>query len=132
MLILKANGWLRNLYAKKMKAQKFEPLAGKVICTASIAGIAVDGAICVYSISKAGVIALMHCLARNLAPKITVNAISPGYHVTGIHGDSEEVMRFTMEDGHVKTPLNRLGTVLDIANVAVFFSFPLFKLYNRA
>ncbi|RZN67010.1 MAG: SDR family oxidoreductase [Candidatus Methanolliviera hydrocarbonicum] len=119
---LKGQWLVAKFVCQKMKSQKFEPLAGKVICTASIAGIVADGAICVYSISKAGVIALMQCLARNLAPKITVNAISPGYHVTGIYEDSEEVMRFTMEEGHVKTPLNRLGTVLDIANVAVFLA----------
>jgi len=119
---LKGQWLVAKFVCQKMRAQNFEPLAGKVICTASIAGIVVDEAICEYSISKAGIIALMHCLAKSLAPKITVNAISPGYHVTGIYGDSEEIMRATMEDGHVKTPLNRLGTVLDIANVAVFLA----------
>jgi len=53
-----------------------------------------------------------------------VNAISPGYHVTGIYNNSEEAMRVTMDDGHVKTPLNRLGTVEDVANLSVFLASP--------
>jgi NAD(P)-dependent dehydrogenase (short-subunit alcohol dehydrogenase family) len=64
-------------------------------------------------------------LAQSLAPKITVNALSPGYHVTGIYNNSEDAMKSTMDDGHVKTPLNRLGTIQDVANVSVFLASPL-------
>jgi NAD(P)-dependent dehydrogenase (short-subunit alcohol dehydrogenase family) len=110
--------------AKKMKRQKFDdtPLSGKIICTASIAGMVVDAKIPAYSISKAGVIAMMQLLARTLAPKITVNAVSPGYHVTGIYLNSEEDMKVTMKMGNVKTPLNRIGTVNDVVNVMLFLA----------
>ncbi|MEJ2277165.1 MAG: SDR family oxidoreductase [Candidatus Lokiarchaeota archaeon] len=107
---------------RKMKRQDFEPIAGKVICTASIAGMIVDAKIPEYSISKAGVIALMHLLARSLAPKITVNSVSPGYHVTGIYDNREDIMTMTMKEGNVKTPLNRLGTVQDVVNVMLFLA----------
>jgi NAD(P)-dependent dehydrogenase (short-subunit alcohol dehydrogenase family) len=109
---------------KRMKKQTFEPLAGKVIHTASIAGVKVDGGNPIYSISKAGIIAMMQLLAQSLAPKITVNAISPGYHLTGAYRNNLDVMKMTMDEGHVKTPLKRLGIVEDVVNVVVFLASP--------
>ncbi|TXT56383.1 MAG: 3-oxoacyl-[acyl-carrier-protein] reductase FabG [Promethearchaeota archaeon] len=111
--------------SRRMKKQKFTPIAGKIICTASIAGMVVDAGLPAYSISKAGVLALMQLLARTLAPKMTVNAISPGYHVTGIYNNEFQTMKITMDLGHVKTPLNRVGTVDDIVNVSLFLASPL-------
>ena len=117
--------WLVSKYAcKQMKRQKFEPLAGKVIHTASIAGMVVDNKICVYSLSKVGVIAMTRMLAQSLAPKITVNSISPGIHPTGIYMNSEETALFKIEEGNVKTPLNRLGTVDDVVKVVSFLASP--------
>jgi NAD(P)-dependent dehydrogenase (short-subunit alcohol dehydrogenase family) len=114
--------WLVAKYiCKKMKRQKFEPLVGKVICTASAAGMVMNPKLCAYSISKAGVIALMQLLAKTLAPRITVNAISPGYHVTGIY-KTYEAMKATMDDGNVKTPLNRVGTIEDVVKVMIFLA----------
>ncbi|MHA1148015.1 MAG: SDR family NAD(P)-dependent oxidoreductase [Promethearchaeota archaeon] len=107
---------------KKLKRQKFKPISGKIIHTASIAGMIPDNKIPAYSIAKAGIIAMVKLLAQSLAPKVTVNAISPGYHVTGIYNNSEEAMLMTMKDGHVKTPLNRLGTVDDVVNVSIFLA----------
>ncbi|MGV9174000.1 MAG: SDR family NAD(P)-dependent oxidoreductase [Promethearchaeia archaeon] len=121
---LKGQWLVSKFICKQMKKQDFEPLAGKVIHTASIAGMVVDVKLCAYSIAKAGVIAMMQTLARTLAPDITVNSISPGYHVTGIYNNSEDVMKFTMEDGNVKTPLNRLGTVEDVVKVSLFLASP--------
>ncbi len=109
---------------RKMKAQEFKPLAGKMIHTASIAGMVCDPAIPVYSLTKTAIIAMVQILAKDLAPKITVNAISPGFHVTGIYKNSEETMKFTMHDGNVHTPLNRLGTVDDIVNLVSFLASP--------
>jgi len=94
---LKGQWLVSKFVCKRMKKQDFEPIAGKVIHTASIAGMKVDNK----------------------------NAISPGYHVTGIYNNSEEAMRMTMEDGHVKTPLNRLGTIEDVVNVSLFLASPL-------
>lgn len=122
---LKGQWMVSKFVAKRMKKQTFEPLRGKIIHTASIAGIKVDNAIPVYSISKAGIIAMVQLLAQSLAPRITVNAISPGYHVTGIYKNSEETMTSTMAQGHVKTPLNRLGTIDDVVNMSLFLASPL-------
>ena len=117
--------WLVDKFVcRKMNRQKFEPLKGKVIHTTSIAGMVVDLDIPVYSIAKAGIIALTQLLAKSLAPHITSNAISPGYHVTGVYGNREDIMVQTMTDGHVKTPLNRIGTVEDVVGLMLFLASP--------
>lgn len=76
---------------------------------------------CNYCSSKAGVINLTKCLALELAPRIRVNCIVPGFIGT------EEVM--TRYDLHNKdkydaavegTPMRRLGTPEDIFNTAQF------------
>jgi NAD(P)-dependent dehydrogenase (short-subunit alcohol dehydrogenase family) len=123
-LNLKGQWLVAKEVCKKMKKQKFEPLAGKVIHTASIAGVRVDNGTPVYSVSKAGIIAMMQSLAQSLAPKITVNAISPGFHLTGAYKNRLDVMKMTMDEGHVKVPLNRYGTVEDVVNVSVFLASP--------
>ncbi len=123
-LNLKGQWLVAKEVCKRMKKQNFEPLAGKVIHTASIAGVKVDGGTPIYSISKAGIIAMMQLLAQSLAPKITVNAISPGYHLTGAYRNNLDVMKMTMDEGHVKTPLKRYGTVEDVVNIAVFLASP--------
>jgi len=123
-LNLKGQWLVAKEISRRMKNQKFEPLAGKMIHTASIAGVKVDGGIPIYSISKVGVIAMMQLFAQSLAPKITVNAISPGYHLTGAYRNNLDVMKMTMDEGNVKTPLNRYGTVDDVVNVSVFLASP--------
>ncbi len=123
-LNLKSQWLVAKEICKRIKKQKFEPLAGKVIHTASIAGVKVDGGTPIYSISKAGIIAMMQLLAQSLAPKITVNAISPGYHLTGAYKNDLDAMKMTMDEGNVKTPLNRYGTVEDVVNVSVFLASP--------
>ena len=121
---LKGQWLVARALCRKMKSQKLEPLAGKVICTASIAGVDVDPFIPAYSITKVGIIGLMQLLAKSLAPKVTVNAISPGYHPTGVYLDSVDDMIVTMKHGNVKTPLNRVGTVEDVVNLVVFLASP--------
>jgi NAD(P)-dependent dehydrogenase (short-subunit alcohol dehydrogenase family) len=119
---LKGEWLVSKFICKRMKKQTFEPLAGKVIHTASIAGMKVDNKTPVYTITKVGIIAMIQMLAQSLAPKITVNSISPGYHVTGVYDNREDAMRMIMDDGHVKTPLNRIGTVQDVVNVMLFLA----------
>ena len=121
---LKGQWLVARALCRKMKSQKFEPLAGKVICTASLAGINVDPFIPAYSITKIGIIGLMQLLAKTLAPKVAVNAISPGYHATGVYLNSVDDMIVTMKHGNVKTPLNRVGTVEDVVNLVLFLASP--------
>jgi NAD(P)-dependent dehydrogenase (short-subunit alcohol dehydrogenase family) len=121
---LKGQWLVAKFIARPMRRQKFEPLAGKMIHTASVAGVNIDPFSPVYSLSKAGIIALMELLAKTLAPKITVNAISPGYHVTGIYANSEQTMVDVMKMGNTKTPLNRIGTIEDVIDLMEFLASP--------
>ncbi|MFW9825111.1 MAG: SDR family NAD(P)-dependent oxidoreductase [Candidatus Thorarchaeota archaeon] len=115
--------WLVDKFVcRRMNRQNFTPLRGKVIHTTSIAGMVVDPILPVYSISKIGIIALNQLIAKALAPHITSNAIAPGFHVTGIYGNNEQIMRQSMEDGNVKTPLNRIGTIQDVIDIMMFLA----------
>lgn len=112
---------------RKMKAQKFEneKLSGKMINTASAAGLVVDPMLPAYSLTKVGVIALTELLAKTLAPNITVNSIAPGFHITGIYLNDEETMKVTMRDGNLRIPQQRIGTVEDIVNMMLFLASPM-------
>jgi pteridine reductase len=65
----------------------------------------------VYNISKAGLIMLTKTLAKELAPEVRVNAISPGAILW--HEDMNEIEKnYILEN----TALKKLGSVQDIAN----------------
>jgi 3-oxoacyl-[acyl-carrier protein] reductase len=70
-----------------------------------------------YGVSKAGVLALTRSMARELAPRIRVNAVSPGTI------DTPMVARFLAEHGpgYVDTiPMRRLGQPRDVAQSVAF------------
>ena len=72
----------------------------------------------VYAASKGGVLTITRGLARELAPKIRVNALAPGIIMTDLHRDhsSEEQMAAFLK----QTPLARIGTPEDCAGAALF------------
>ena len=115
--------WLVDKFvARKMNRQEFKPLRGKIIHNSSHYGIVLSPFVPIYSISKAGILALNKLVAKTLAPYITSNAIAPGFHVTGIYGNREDIMLQVMSDGEVKTPLNRIGTIEDVVNLVLFLA----------
>lgn len=67
-----------------------------------------------HSISKAGVILMTRVLAKELAPKVRVNAIAPG--TITMPGDPPEWQR----DFIRRAPLQRTGTPEDIADAVMF------------
>tara|TARA_B100001175_G_C19456110_1_gene613879 strand:+ start:555 stop:1304 length:750 start_codon:yes stop_codon:yes gene_type:complete len=68
-----------------------------------------------YGVSKAGLMHYTKMLSTLLAPKIRVNAISPG----GIFRDQPRkfIKRYLL-----KTPMRRMGHENDIVNAVIFFS----------
>ncbi len=69
-----------------------------------------------YIVSKIGVVGLMRSLALELAPKISVNAIVPGYIDT-------QMLKFGREPLNKKTkriPLKRLGKPEEVAGLVSF------------
>jgi NAD(P)-dependent dehydrogenase (short-subunit alcohol dehydrogenase family) len=59
---------------------------------------------------------LTRCLARALAPDITVNAVAPG--TISFEGDAPELA----EDFVRRAPLQRTGTAKDIDDAVVFLA----------
>ncbi|MFQ5794335.1 MAG: SDR family NAD(P)-dependent oxidoreductase [Candidatus Bipolaricaulia bacterium] len=74
-----------------------------------------------YTAAKAGIIGLTKALALELAPEITVNAVSPGYTATDMNraalADPEK--RATIE---AKIPLKRIAEPQEVAAVIAFLA----------
>lgn len=105
-----------NLKAQFFTAQRAAPLLsqsgrGRII---NFGGLQAWPTYTAYSISKAGVIMLTHCLARALTPAVTVNAIAPG--TISFPEDAPDIAeRFIRA-----APLRRTGTVEDITNAVLY------------
>jgi pteridine reductase len=72
----------------------------------------------VYSSAKAGLIMLTQALARELAPRVRVNAIAPGPVLFPETGLTEEMRASIIE----RTLLKRRGSPEDIARAALYFA----------
>lgn len=109
---------------KKMKKQELDgELRGKIINVASLAGKIPSTPLGAYSISKAGVIAMTQVFAQELAPfKITVNAVCPGFHLTAIYLNDENLIKMAIKMWGGKIPLERVGTADDVGNVLFFLA----------
>ncbi len=92
---------------------------GCIINIASMRAIAGSESSMHYAVSKAGVIALTKCLARELAPTVRANAIAPGYVETRIQQYLTPEARARIE---ADTPLRRFGTPEEIAAAAVYLA----------
>jgi NAD(P)-dependent dehydrogenase (short-subunit alcohol dehydrogenase family) len=89
---------------------------GRIVNFASLGGLLAWPAYTHYCVSKAGVIMLTRCLARALAPEITVNAIAPG--TISFPQDSPDIAG----DFIRRAPLHRTGTPEDIDDAVVFLA----------
>ncbi len=108
-----------NLKAQFFAAQRAAPLLacggrGRIINFSSLGGLQAWTTYMAYSISKAGVIMLTRCLARALAPEITVNAIAPG--TISFPDDAPEIG----ERGIRSTPLQKTGSCEDITDAVMY------------
>lgn len=68
-----------------------------------------------YSLSKAALVNMTHCLAKELAPDIRVNAVAPGAILWTEHQDTDYQQQILQ-----KIPLQRCGDVKDIAQAVCF------------
>jgi NAD(P)-dependent dehydrogenase (short-subunit alcohol dehydrogenase family) len=93
---------------------------GAVVNTASISGVRPAAGEAPYAAAKAAVAGLTATAALEYGPHIRVNAVSPGMIETALTEPilqvlPEQVDRFTRD-----TPLGRIGTPEDVADVVVF------------
>ena len=94
--------------------------SGRIINITSVAGVAGNPGQTNYSAAKAGIIGFTRSLAKEIGPRnITVNAVAPGYVPTDLTANlPEDLIQRAVE----LTPLGRLGTVEDVANVVAFLA----------
>ena len=89
-----------------------------VVLTASITGTHGAAGQAVYAASKAAVVGLTKSAAKELGPKgIRVNAVAPGFIATDMLDTLDEAGR---AERIADTPLGRLGTAEDVADVIAF------------
>jgi 3-oxoacyl-[acyl-carrier protein] reductase len=90
---------------------------GRIVLISSVAALRPRAAQIHYSSAKAGVIALARCCAAAFAPHVRVNCIAPGL----IETEMAQVLSPAQTAAVIEqTPLGRLGTPEEIAEVATF------------
>lgn len=94
--------------------------SGKIINITSMWGVTGGSCEVVYSASKAGIIGLTKALAKEVGPSgINVNGIAPGVIMTDMMEEfSDEDINVLKED----TPLMRIGSPQDVANVVLYLA----------
>lgn len=97
---------------------------GNVVNVASVSGLRPTRGEAPYSAAKAAVVSLTRSAALEYAPDVRVNAVAPGFIDTPLTS-------FAVEDpAHADpitagTPLGRIGTADEVADVIVFLASPL-------
>jgi 3-oxoacyl-[acyl-carrier protein] reductase len=116
MIDVNLHGTFRVLWA--VKDEMVERRFGRIVTLASVAALRPRARQIHYSASKAGVIAVTRCLAEALAPhNVRINGIAPGL----IETEMAKVLTAEQTQTVVQqTPLGRLGTPEEIAEVACF------------
>ena len=101
-----------------VKESMIERQYGRIVNISSIAGVRPRPMSIAYAASKAGMIGFARSLAQALAPhNIRVNTVAPGLIDTEIldHVDQQD-----LQDLIDATPIRRIGTVDDIAELVMF------------
>ncbi|MFH8931470.1 3-oxoacyl-ACP reductase [Streptomyces pristinaespiralis] len=96
---------------------------GRVVATASIAGIAGNTGQTNYAASKAGIIGMVRSLAPRAAAAhgVTVNAVAPGFIETGM---TAAVPLFVREAGRRMNSQIQGGLPVDVAEATAFLAHP--------
>ncbi len=106
--------WIQDVWNAYMSEH-----GGSVVNLSSIGGLSIEISLGHYNVTKAALIHLTKSLAKELAPKVRVNAIAPGLVKTDMaralwEGNEEAVSEII--------PLKRLGEPEDIASAALFLA----------
>ena len=94
--------------------------SGSIIAMSSIVGLSGNPGQTNYAASKAGVIALIKSLSKELASRnIRVNAIAPGFILTDM---TRALSEDTREEMVKMIPMRRCGEAEEVAKVALFLA----------
>ena len=116
---LEVNLWAPVLWTGLASELWMSEHGGSVIHTASLSAFVTSENIGVYGASKAALVHLTRQTARELAPRIRVNALAPGVVRTRL---SEKLWRDDEAGAVERIPLGRIGEPSDIASAALFLA----------
>jgi len=122
---------LTGLFLVSRAASRFmvQRKAGRIVNISSVLGVVPARLQCAYTTAKAGVVQLTRTMAIELAPSnILVNCVAPGSTLTEgtkqLFYSSEAIMQESAERMLSHVPLNRPGTVEEVAHAVLFFAAP--------
>lgn len=102
--------------AKRMMTDE----GGVILNMASTNGLTGYPLYAAYNASKAGIIELTRTMALELAPKVRVNAVCPGYILTPMQKAEYSLERIRASEG--KVPLGRWGQPEEVAALFAFLA----------
>ncbi len=112
---LKGHFFLSKAYFSSVKQANRR---GKIINIASLGGVEIWDKKIQYNVSKSALITLTKAMARNMAPCVAVNCISPGSLDLSQENEYKDTPYIKVE----KIPMLRHGNADDIFQVAEFFA----------
>lgn len=95
---------------------------GRIINIASELAFAGRAGAGCYCATKGAILSLTRSWARELAPRILVNAVAPGPTDTPLMAFAD--MTPEQQAAEIDNPMGRLGTVAEVASVVVFLASP--------
>ncbi len=108
------------LCSKEAAAIMMRQRTGSIINISSVVGLSGNAGQANYAASKAGIIGLTKSMAKEIGSRnIRVNAIAPGFIQTQMTDALSESRKKEIQS-HI--PLRTLGSVEDVANVALFLA----------
>lgn len=108
---------LRGEFFTAREFAKYAKQGSRIINIASLGAFEIWKQRLPYNVSKAGVIQLTKALARELAPKISVNSVSPG-SILMINDAAEQDLALDFK----RIPMQRYGCIDDVFDAVYFFT----------